>query len=414
MSDKNSETGFHFVGAGKQSERNTGLSPELGSHRAVKPGSSQKSALQQSHGATQNSSQGQQTTEVPGIVEEVLRSPGQPLDRQTRELLEPRFGHDFSKVRVHADSRAAQSASSVNALAYTVGHNIVFDRGQYHPRQREAQKLLAHELTHVVQQSRSESTAFETSSAEKVAEQTSERVASGQNAVIDRTVPHGIIQRQAKHSQNSAQNQTDEFGVARSIIRGASDEKRDVKARAVEAVWRIIHEYYPNDGDKVRLVSYDNKKAGTGLKTYDHQANKTSYGEIYVGKVFLDQLKVQKDFARAVLQVGHELEHIDQYRAGMHGPTKKDEREFRAFYHEALGVAKPHTGRVQHSMRIDLIDTALRYYNCLDKPTAANYANEQKELLDRRAAEIQDMKDKGYGKNVPTSEAPKECRRQEE
>jgi len=91
-------------------------------------------------------------TEVPPIVHEVLRSPGQPLDPATRAFFEPRFGHDFSRVRVHTDARAADSARAVNALAYTVGPNIVFGMGRFAPCTQEGRPLLAHELTHVVQQ----------------------------------------------------------------------------------------------------------------------------------------------------------------------------------------------------------------------------------------------------------------------
>src|SRR5690349_4657115 len=63
---------------------------------------------------------------LPMGVHEVLRSPGQPLDEQTRSVMEPAFGHDFTGVRVHTDGRAATSAQAVNARAYTVGHNVVF------------------------------------------------------------------------------------------------------------------------------------------------------------------------------------------------------------------------------------------------------------------------------------------------
>lgn len=89
---------------------------------------------------------------APPIVHEVLRSPGQPLNAETRASMEPRFGHDFSRVRVHTDAKAAESAQAVNALAYTVGHNIAFGTGRYDPGTGEGQRLLAHELTHVVQQ----------------------------------------------------------------------------------------------------------------------------------------------------------------------------------------------------------------------------------------------------------------------
>lgn len=93
--------------------------------------------------------------DAPPIVHDVLGAPGEPLDRETRTFMEPRFGHDFSNVRVHADSKAAESAQAVSALAYTVGHNIIFGTGQYAPDTKEGQRLLAHELTHVVQQASS-------------------------------------------------------------------------------------------------------------------------------------------------------------------------------------------------------------------------------------------------------------------
>jgi hypothetical protein len=89
---------------------------------------------------------------VPESVHEVLRGPGQSLDGATRAFMEARFGHDFSRVRVHADARASQSAREVNAVAYTVGQNIAFDTGAYAPSTLRGQRLLAHELAHVVQQ----------------------------------------------------------------------------------------------------------------------------------------------------------------------------------------------------------------------------------------------------------------------
>ncbi|HME31295.1 MAG TPA: DUF4157 domain-containing protein [Terriglobales bacterium] len=89
---------------------------------------------------------------APSIVQDVLRSPGQPLDASTRSFFEPRFGSDFSKVRVHTDAEAADSARVVSALAYTVGPQIVFGAGLYQPNAPSGKQLLAHELTHVMQQ----------------------------------------------------------------------------------------------------------------------------------------------------------------------------------------------------------------------------------------------------------------------
>lgn len=85
-------------------------------------------------------------------VQNVLASPGRPLDASTREFFAARFGHDFSNVRVHDDAAAAASARGVQALAYTVGHDVVFGAGQYSPGTSAGRHLLAHELTHVIQQ----------------------------------------------------------------------------------------------------------------------------------------------------------------------------------------------------------------------------------------------------------------------
>lgn len=98
-----------------------------------------------------NERQNQDAGEVSPIVHEVLRSPGQPLDDETRAFFESRFGHDFSHVRVHADGKATKSAEAVGALAYTAGRSVVFAAGQYVPTSEGGRRLLAHELAHVVQ-----------------------------------------------------------------------------------------------------------------------------------------------------------------------------------------------------------------------------------------------------------------------
>jgi hypothetical protein len=85
-------------------------------------------------------------------VHEVIKSGGRPLEPDVREDMEARLGHDFSDVRVHDDSAAAASASAVNAHAYTVGSNVVFQRDKFDPSTPEGKTTLAHELTHVVQQ----------------------------------------------------------------------------------------------------------------------------------------------------------------------------------------------------------------------------------------------------------------------
>ena len=90
--------------------------------------------------------------EIPPLVHEVLRSPGQHLDPATRAFMETRFGHDFSRVRVHSGEAAEKSAREIKAHAYTLGNDIVFGGGRFAPETHEGRMLIAHELTHVVQQ----------------------------------------------------------------------------------------------------------------------------------------------------------------------------------------------------------------------------------------------------------------------
>lgn len=102
------------------------------------------------------------TGQTPGVSPELasriqaLREGGQPLSASTRAFFEPRLSHDFSQVRVHADSRAAETAQAVNARAFTLGRDIVFGAEQYAPGTTAGKRLLAHELTHVAQQGMAE------------------------------------------------------------------------------------------------------------------------------------------------------------------------------------------------------------------------------------------------------------------
>ncbi len=93
---------------------------------------------------------------APSIVHEVLGSPGEPLDRATRSFMEARLGADLGGVRVHTGSRAAESAHAINALAYTVGRDVVLGSEPFGTSNQARQRLLAHELTHVIQQGAAE------------------------------------------------------------------------------------------------------------------------------------------------------------------------------------------------------------------------------------------------------------------
>ena len=135
-------------------------------------------------------------TAAPPIISDVLRSSGQPLDAATRAYFEPRFGHDFSGVRVHTNPRAADSVRSVGALAYTVGPNVVFSAGRYDPSSTAGRQLLAHELTHVRQQAAARPTG--------PLEVVDNAAAEAEADASPRTVAHRMpvaVQRQPDHSR---------------------------------------------------------------------------------------------------------------------------------------------------------------------------------------------------------------------
>jgi len=139
---------------------------------------------------------------VPSIVREVLRSPGTPLDPATLAFMQPRFGHDFSRVRIHTDATATESARAVNALAYTVGSDVVLGAGQYAPATIAGQRLLAHELTHVMQQ-RGHARALQpyselgedTDRYEQEAERSAAQCMSGAQVQVPSMVSSTLIQR---------------------------------------------------------------------------------------------------------------------------------------------------------------------------------------------------------------------------
>ncbi len=145
-------------------------------------------------------------TEAPGrmppVVRETLRAPGEALDLGTRTAMERRFGHDFSQVRIHTDARAAESAESIHAAAYTLGQDVVFGAGRYSPATGEGQRLLAHELAHTVQQraipvsSHPGGVSQPPDAEEREAETAAESVTHGGQPVL-RTTASPVVRRQA-------------------------------------------------------------------------------------------------------------------------------------------------------------------------------------------------------------------------
>jgi Domain of unknown function (DUF4157) len=168
-----------------------------------------------------------ETTEVPEVVNEVLRSPGQPLDASTRSFMEPRFGHDFSHVRVHTDARAAESARAVNALAYTVGSHVAVRADRHEPETAAGRRLLAHELAHVVQQSSGGGGVG--GDPESRADAAAQRVMAGQEVSpeVVGAAPAGLYRQHDKGEDEAASDDDDEF---LRFVRGhfGSSQRRNV------------------------------------------------------------------------------------------------------------------------------------------------------------------------------------------
>jgi hypothetical protein len=148
----------------------------------------------------------------PSLVKDVVGSGGgSPLDRDTRSFMESRLGADFSDVRVHTDGKATESARSVQAHAYTVGNDVVFQSDKYAPESDSGQRMLAHELTHVVQQRSGPvdgtpapggiKVSDPSDSFERAAESTADRVMSSQAVSSPMTAAPSSVQRETEEDE---------------------------------------------------------------------------------------------------------------------------------------------------------------------------------------------------------------------
>jgi plasmid stability protein len=158
---------------------------------------------------------------------------GQSLDGSSREYLEPKFGHDFANVKIHADGHADQMSKAVNARAFTTGQDVFFRQGEYKPQSSEGMHLLAHELTHTIQQSRGSvsgtsignglaisdpNDAFEQeayAAADSVARGESVNVGRATGGVVQRNVDNGqmVLQREGPNPPPAAPAPTTGTGV---------------------------------------------------------------------------------------------------------------------------------------------------------------------------------------------------------
>src|SRR5262249_32167692 len=153
------------------------------------------------------------------------------------------------------------------------------------------------------------------------------------------------------------------------IIAIAQDKSRPIDQRAIQVVRGIICQYYPNELSKVNDVVFEQPNSAApsgkfdGIITSSVGTGASATGTMDVSTSVVEN--VPTHLAHEVLRVRHELDHIDQFRAGMGGDSRKHEREFLAHYAEATGVEQPGTGRMSAPTRINIIDAALKHFNCL-------------------------------------------------
>jgi hypothetical protein len=193
--------------------------------------------------------------QAPNIVRAALRSPGQPLDPATRAFMEPRFGQEFNRVRVHTDAQAAESAKALDADAYTVGQEIVFASGRYVPHSVPGKSLLAHELAHVAQQANAAQTGGQAVSDpgdefEAAADKTARAVLGGSHAVVTKGGSPPAIQRQAANQPkpNLSLVQKNHYDIGMVSQDDAQKEIEKFLERALEEQTRSKHGTHAVEG----------------------------------------------------------------------------------------------------------------------------------------------------------------------
>jgi hypothetical protein len=282
---------------------------------------------------------------------------GNTISATTKSFMENRFGADFSNVKIHTGNYASQLSKELNAQAFTVGNDIYFNEGKYQPESNQGKYLLAHELTHTLQQS---------------------------PLKLSRSIScEGNPTAPPRAAQGSGRNAIDARAQAIIDIAAGSDP---VPTKAINIVTQIICQYFPSQAVTVNSVRHDAHLA-SGLETQSSGSAASSTGIIKVSNQFVTDTNAP-GIARRVLQVGHELQHIQQYRSGLGGQPNKPEREFLAFYDESLGDEFEGTGRLQQGTRLNLVDEAIRNYFCLSATLQTQYASRLTNLRTRRQAII--------------------------
>lgn len=259
---------------------------------------------------------------VPTSVDSVLASPGRLLEPELQQDMGQRFGHDFSQVRVHSDADAEQSAKEVNAHAYTVGHNIVFGAGRFAPETHAGRQLMAHELTHVVQQSGSYGINSRLSVIANMVPETIHSVQRSQERILQRE------KTSAPTAQAIGEAVRTEVDVLLKMFASASGNEAKNTA-AMQAVRAIIRAYNLSMTG-LSSMRFEPKLTDCSAHTIwgeDGQNSRIEFGPF----------SFDKGFEYLVHVVAHEIEHVRQnliggYRRDLPPGTKEDPvQEFIAY-----------------------------------------------------------------------------------
>ncbi len=296
---------------------------------------------------------------VSNSVYQALQSPGKPLDQPTRSFMEQRFGYDFSNVRLHHDSESEESASSIQAKAYTLGNNIVFGAGQFAPENSSGKLLLAHELTHVIQQRHASllnekgvSRGFSSvgriiqtkESTIKVGKQEGENASKASKQLWDDLKAFfpkdvgkvagsgydGLID----YLRTSFSNKSDNGGTTAPPViyvgKKYAEEKdpnkrKELLKREVDSInswlltkaavaaqklfWDDLHSFFPNDGRKIAGTSYSNSSTYLNT-TFAKGVPGTSAPIVEVGKDYVSEADPEK--RKPLIEA--EIKKIDVWR----------------------------------------------------------------------------------------------------
>jgi hypothetical protein len=207
-----------------------------------------------------------------------LGSRAAPLPNALRREMEQGFGHDFSRVRVHTDVAATESANELDAHAYTVGRDIVFGEGRYAPETPAGKGLIAHELTHVVQQG---------------------------NA-------GNRVQREERDPDEVAAEGKEDAAIAAKAKRALESKSPDFAVH--EVVWRLINNHHFDEHFELSGSRYDKKKKGITVEFTDKKSR--TQGTIVAGDDVLTRL-AQGQTAAVVKEIAAQIGKVDSARGGI-------------------------------------------------------------------------------------------------